>query len=67
MLDEPRQQETKEVNFKTFIEKAALTFELDKQVIIATSEKYDDLLKMIDGLEVNVVRFESPVISRIGL
>ncbi|MNP38549.1 hypothetical protein D3C76_1320650 [compost metagenome] len=67
MLDEPRQQETKEVNFKTFIEKAARTFELDKQVIIATSEKYDDLLKMIDGLEVNVVRFESPVISRIGL
>ncbi|WP_236275176.1 hypothetical protein, partial [Pseudomonas congelans] len=67
MLDEPRQQETKEVNFKTFIEKAARTFELDKQVIIATSEKYDDLLKMIDGLEVNVVRFENPVISRIGL
>lgn len=65
MLDEPRQQETKEVNFKTFIEKAARTFEMDKQVIIATSEKYDDLLKMIDGLEVNVVSFESPVISRI--
>ncbi|MCK8655824.1 hypothetical protein [Pseudomonas umsongensis] len=67
MLDEPRQQETKEVNFKTFIEKAARTFELDKQVIIATSEKYDDLSKMIDGLQVNVVRFENPVISRIGL
>lgn len=65
MLDEPRQQETKEVNFKTFIEKAARTFEMDKQVIIATSEKYDDLLKMIDGLKVNIVSFESPVISRI--
>jgi DNA repair exonuclease SbcCD ATPase subunit len=65
MLDEPRQQETKEVNFKTFIEKAARTFEMDKQVIIATSEKHDDLLKMIDGLKVNVISFESPVISRI--
>lgn len=65
MLDEPRQQETKEVNFKTFIERASETRSMERQVIIATSEKYDDLKKMIDGLPVNVIDFEGPLISKI--
>ncbi|MND23957.1 hypothetical protein D3C81_300630 [compost metagenome] len=65
MLDEPRQQETKEVNFKTFIERASETHSMDRQVIIATSEKYDDLKKIIEGLPVNVIDFQGPLISKI--
>lgn len=65
MLDEPRQQETKEVNFKTFIERASETRNMERQVIIATSEKYDDLKKMIEGLPVNVIDFQGPLISKI--
>src|SRR5690606_19970556 len=52
VLDEPRQQETKEVNFRTFIQYAAKTTASEKQVIIATSEKLSDLQGMINGLEV---------------
>ncbi|MBK0059726.1 hypothetical protein IAE40_13870 [Pseudomonas sp. S44] len=65
MLDEPRQQETKEVNFKTFIERASETRSMERQVIIATSEKHDDLKKMIEGLPVNVIDFQGPLISKI--
>lgn len=64
MLDEPRQQETKEVNFKTFIERASETSSMELQVIIATSEKYDDLKRVIEGLPVNVINFQGPIISK---
>lgn len=64
ILDEPRQQETKEVNFKTFIERASETRNMKRQVIIATSEKHADLTRMIEGLPVNVINFETPLISK---
>lgn len=65
VLDEPRQQETKEVNFKTFIQYAAKTTANEKQVIIATSEKLSDLQGMIKGLEVNLVSFNAQLISKV--
>ncbi|MDX1725648.1 MAG: hypothetical protein R3355_21400 [Pseudomonas sp.] len=64
ILDEPRQQETKEVNFKTFIERASETRSMERQVIIATSEKHADLTKMIEGLPVKVINFDGPLISK---
>src|SRR5690606_18279370 len=64
ILDEPRQQETKEVNFKTFIERASETRNMKRQVIIATSEKHADLTRMTEGLPVNVINFETPLISK---
>lgn len=64
MLDEPRQQETKEVNFKTFIERASETRSMERQVIIATSEKYDDLKNMVKGLPIKVIDFQGPLISK---
>lgn len=64
ILDEPRQQETKEVNFKTFIERASETRNMKRQVIIATSEKHADLKRMTQGLPVNVINFETPLISK---
>jgi hypothetical protein len=65
ILDEPRQQETKEINFKTFLQYAAKTFSSEKQVIIATSEKLSDLKEMIKDLEVNLVNFDTQLISKI--
>jgi hypothetical protein len=64
ILDEPRQQETKEVNFKTFIEKAAQSASMGKQIIIATSEKSEDLSKMILDLSVNVRSFDKQLLAR---
>lgn len=65
VLDEPRQQETKEVNFKTFLQYAAKTSEEERQIIIATSEKLSDLQGMIKDLDVNLVNFEAPLISKL--
>lgn len=65
ILDEPRQQETKDVSFQTFIKKASETYNHDKQVIIGTSEKYEDLIKMLNGLKVNLIHFNGNIITKI--
>lgn len=65
IMDEPRQQETKDVSFKTFIEKASETGSFDKQIIFGTSEKFEDLIKMIEGVKVNLMHFEENIIKRI--
>ncbi|HEJ7998285.1 TPA: hypothetical protein SMI16_003735 [Serratia liquefaciens] len=65
ILDEPRQQETKDVNFKTFIETTTNTYSVHKQVIIGTSEKFQDLLSMIEGLNVNLLHFDKNIIEKL--
>lgn len=65
ILDEPRQQETKDVNFKTFIETTTNTYAVSKQVIIGTSEKLQDLLSMIEGLKVNLLHFDKNIIEKL--
>lgn len=65
ILDEPRQQETKDVSFQVFIKKASETINKDKQVIIGTSEKYEDLIRMIENLNINLMHFNESIIRRI--
>jgi hypothetical protein len=65
IMDEPRQQETKDVSFKTFIKKASESYRVEKQIIMGTSEKYDDLIAMLDGLQVNLLHFDSNIIRKL--
>ncbi|MGX9240709.1 hypothetical protein ACWXVW_05260 [Pantoea dispersa] len=67
IMDEPRQQETKDVSFKKFIKKASETECFNKQIIFGTSEKFEDLTKMIDGVKVNMIHFDHSIIRKIQL
>ncbi|QDX29482.1 hypothetical protein [Dickeya poaceiphila] len=64
IMDEPRQQETKDVSFKTFIKKASESYLEEKQIIMGTSEKYNDLISMLEGLHVNLLHFNSNIIRK---
>lgn len=64
IMDEPRQQETKDISFKRFIKKASEAGSFDKQIIFGTSEKFEDLIKMIEDVEVNMIHFEQNIIKR---
>lgn len=64
IMDEPRQQETKDVSFKTFIKKASGSYLHKKQIIMGTSEKYDDLMAMLNGLNVNLLHFDNNIIRK---
>lgn len=63
ILDEPRQQEAKDVSFQSFIRAAARSRDFEEQVIIATSEKYSELTQAVAELPVNLVHFENALIS----
>lgn len=63
ILDEPRQQEAKNESFQMFIIKAAELKKTGKQVIIGTSEEYDDLQSTIKNLDVNLMHFDSDIIK----
>ena len=65
IMDEPRQQETKNESFAEFMVKAAEVKSMEKQIIIGTSEDYDELKKTLSGLDVNVQHFESDIIHKL--
>lgn len=67
ILDEPRQQEAKNESFKAFITQTAETKKLKKQVIIGTSENYSDLISITQGLDINLVHFDSDIIKKMQL
>ncbi|EBO5051105.1 hypothetical protein EGH56_23500 [Klebsiella aerogenes] len=64
IMDEPRQQETKDASFRTFIKKASESYVQEKQIIMGTSEKLTDLIAMLDGLHVNLMHFDSNIIRK---
>ncbi|MEK9496143.1 hypothetical protein V2H77_06715 [Photorhabdus sp. P32] len=66
IMDEPRQQETKDVSFKTFMKKASKSHIKGKQIIIGTSEKYEDLINMLNGLVANMLHFDSSIIRKLN-
>ena len=63
ILDEPRQQEAKEVSFNSFIKAAADSMEYDQQIIIGTSEKQSELEAAIAGLPVRQIHFDDNLIG----
>ena len=65
IMDEPRQQEAKNESFAKFISKAADVKRMNKQVIIGTSENYNELKTAIKSLDVNVCHFETDIIRKI--
>lgn len=67
IMDEPRQQETKDISFKKFIKKASEAESFNKQIIFGTSEKFEDLIKMIEGIKVNMIHFEHNIIKKIEM
>ncbi len=66
IMDEPRQQEAKNESFSTFISKAAKVKEMQKQIIIGTSEKYSDLLDAIEAQPANLMHFDSDIIRKLS-
>ncbi|EFL0855169.1 hypothetical protein AD565_005134, partial [Escherichia coli] len=64
IMDEPRQQETKDASFRTLIKKASESYIQEKQIIMGTSEKFTDLISMLDGLHVNLLHFDSNIIRK---
>ncbi|MCS6123993.1 hypothetical protein [Shewanella baltica] len=66
IMDEPRQQEAKYESFSTFISKAANVKEMQKQIIIGTSEKYSDLLDAIKDKPANLMHFDSDIIKKLS-
>lgn len=63
ILDEPRQQEAKGESFESFIKAASNSADYGQQVIIGTSEAFDDLKKMISGLPVHLKHFDHQIIA----
>lgn len=65
IMDEPRQQEAKNESFDEFISKAAEVKFMGKQIIIGTSEEYDNLLKTTAKLDVNLCHFDSDILHKL--
>lgn len=63
IMDEPRQQEAKEVSFQSFIKVAAESMEYQGQVIIATSENFAELSETVGSIDANLVHFDGPLIA----
>lgn len=66
IMDEPRQQEAKDLSFRSFILNASKVKEMNKQIIIGTSERFDDLNKIVTGLNVNLRHYDSDIIKKIS-
>lgn len=65
IMDEPRQQEAKNESFDEFISKAAEVKFMGKQIIIGTSEEYDNLLKTTAKLDINLCHFDSDILHKL--
>ena len=63
ILDEPRQQETKEISFGSLLARASTAELSNQQVIFATSEEPDDLQKLLAGLPHALLTFEGKLIQ----
>jgi hypothetical protein len=63
ILDEPRQQEAKDLSFRSFIEEVSGTVNTQQQVIIGTSEKAEELVTILEGVQANVIHFEQELIA----
>jgi predicted nuclease with TOPRIM domain len=63
ILDEPRQQEAKDVSFQRFLQATATSAEYNQQIIIGTSEKYSELKTVVAELPVNLQHFEGNLIA----
>lgn len=65
VMDEPRQQEAKDLSFKAFILNASKVKAMNKQIIIGTSERYEDLKEIVTGIDVNLRHYDSDIIKKI--
>ncbi|MDX2504175.1 MAG: hypothetical protein QNL62_06840 [Gammaproteobacteria bacterium] len=59
VLDEPRQQEAKELSFKEFIDVTSQSRSHHQQVIMATSEDYEKLKAYCENVSVNLIHYNA--------
>lgn len=64
IFDEPRQQSAKELSFAALLHRASSSSE--RQVIFATSEDYNSLRRMLDGVPHRLHAIEGYVLERIS-
>jgi hypothetical protein len=65
VFDEPRQQETAKMSFRSLLVRAAATKGADQQVIFATSEDRQELNAVLSAIDCHLVAFEGHVVQRI--
>ena len=64
VLDEPKQQDAAAESLAVFLKRSAQSKSAGHQVIVATSEPIQSLTPMIAGLPVNLIGFDSRVITK---
>lgn len=59
VLDEPRQQDTNRESFASFFVRAQTSADFDQQVIVTTSEKEEELKRILDGVAHRLIEFKT--------
>lgn len=66
IFDEPRQQETKHVSFKSLLQRAADAKKHNQQVIFATSDDSDELPKYLKEIpDMQYLSFDGWIVSKL--
>jgi hypothetical protein len=65
VFDEPRQQETAKVSFKSLLERASKAKAAGQQVIFATSEDRDELERFLSTVDCQFLAFQGPIVRRL--
>jgi hypothetical protein len=65
IFDEPRQQETAKISFRSLLERAAGVSAAGQQVIFATSEDREQLEQFLAGVDCQLLEFDGPIVRRL--
>jgi hypothetical protein len=64
VFDEPRQQEAAELSFQSLLKRASQSARRNQQIIFATSEPLENLRRMTEGLNPQIVSFDGRVLVK---
>jgi hypothetical protein len=65
VFDEPRQQETAKISFKSLLERASKAKMAGQQVIFATSEDRDELERFLSTVDCQFPVFQGRIVRRL--
>jgi hypothetical protein len=66
VFDEPRQQATREISFRSLLERASTAKGSNQQVIFATSENHEKLSEFLSDIDCNFLDYEGYIVRRIS-
>ena len=65
ILDEPRQQETAQLSFEELLRRSSQSRTRDQQILFATSEPEENVVRMTRGLDVDLISIQGRVIKKL--